>query len=59
MYCSEGNPYVDSFMANAKRNNATYLVVYDQDYDENEFVITCNELVFDDFEDFLNQASRV
>jgi hypothetical protein len=59
MYCSEGNPYVDSFIENAKRNNATYLVVYDQDYDENEFVITCNELVFDDFEDFLNQASRV
>ena len=55
MYCSEGNSYVDSFINNVKRNNASYCVVYNQDYNENDFVITYNELVFEDFDDFLNQ----
>ena len=57
MYCSEENPYVDSFIENVKRNNASYLVIYNQDYNENDFVITCNELVFEDFDDFLNQVT--
>jgi len=57
MYCSEGNSYVDSFINNVKRNNASYCVVYNQDYNENDFVITYNELVFEDFDDFLNQVT--
>lgn len=57
MYCNRDNQYISSFISNVKRSNLEYCVVYNKSYENDDFVITYNELVFDDFDDFLNQVS--